>query len=151
MIAAVDFAGANAAAGDVVSMSLGGGTSTALDNAVLRASQKEIYFALAAGNESRNANTSSPGRVNGTYIWTVSAIDRNDRFVSFSNYGEPPVDVAEPGVDITSTWIGSGYRTISGISMATPHLAGLILQRSVRLGGYTSGDPDGQPDPIGVR
>lgn len=151
VIAAVDWVARYASAGDVVNMSLGGGTSTTLDNAVYNASQRGIYFALAAGNESTNANYSSPGRVNGTYIWTVSAFDSADRFASFSNYGNPPVDVSEPGVSITSTWINSGYATISGTSMATPHLAGLILQRSIRLGGYVKNDPDGSADPIGVR
>ena len=151
VIAAVDHTYRYASAGDVVNMSLGGGTSTTLDNAVLRASNRGIYFTLAAGNESMNSNYSSPGRVNGTYIWTVSAFDSNDRFASFSNYANPPIDVSEPGVDIPSTYLNGGYAYLSGTSMATPHLAGLILQRSVRNGGRVSGDPDGNADIIGVK
>ena len=138
-------------AGDVVNMSLGGGISTTLDNAVLRASNRGIYFALAAGNESQNANNVSPGRVNGSYIWTVSAFDINDRFASFSNFANPPIDVSEPGVEIVSTYLNGSYATLSGTSMATPHLAGLILQRSVRNGGRVTGDRDNNPDIIGIR
>ena len=151
VIAAVDWTYRNASAGDVVNMSLGGGTSTTLDNAVLRASNRGVYFTLAAGNSAANANFSSPARVNGTYIWTVSAFDRNDRFASFSNYANPPIDVSEPGVDIVSTYLNGGYATLSGTSMAAPHLAGLILQRSVRNGGRVTGDRDSNPDIIGIR
>ena len=151
VIAAVDWTYNNASPGDVVNMSLGGGTSSTLDNAVLRASNRGIYFTLAAGNEAANANYSSPARVNGTYIWTVSAFDSNDRFANFSNYGNPPIDVSEPGVDIVSTYLNGGYAYLSGTSMAAPHLAGLILQRSVRNGGTVSGDRDNNPDIIGVK
>lgn len=151
VIAAVDHVYNYGSAGDVVNMSLGGGTSSTLDNAVLRASNRRIYFALAAGNESMNANYSSPGRVNGSYVWTVSAFDSRKRFASFSNYGNPPIDVSEPGVDILSTYLNGGYAYLSGTSMATPHLAGLILQRSVRNGGRVTGDPDGNADIIGIK
>ena len=151
VLAAVDHTYRYASPGDVVNMSLGGGTSTTLDNAVLRASNRGIYFTLAAGNEAMNANYSSPARVNGTYIWTVSASDSNDRFADFSNYGNPPIDVAEPGVDIVSTYLNGGYAYLSGTSMAAPHLAGLILQRSVRYGGTVTGDRDNNPDVIGIK
>ena len=151
VIAAVDYTYNNASPGDVVNMSLGGGTSSTLDNAVLRASNRGIYFTLAAGNEAANSNYSSPARVNGSYVWTVSAFDSNDRFASFSNYGNPPIDVSEPGVDIVSTYLNGGYAYLSGTSMAAPHLAGLILQRSVRNGGRVTGDRDNNPDIIGVK
>ncbi|NJW54993.1 S8 family serine peptidase, partial [Salinimicrobium oceani] len=111
---------------------------------------KGIKFALAAGNDSTNANNSSPARVNGTNIYTVSAIDINDRFASFSNYGNPPIDYAAPGVNIKSTWKSGGYNTISGTSMASPHVAGILVLGSVRADGTASGDPDGNPDPIAV-
>ena len=151
MLSAVNHVYNYGSAGDVVNMSLGGGISTTLDNAVLRASNRGIYFALAAGNESQNANNVSPGRVNGSYIWTVSAFDINDRFASFSNFANPPIDVSEPGVEIVSTYLNGSYATLSGTSMATPHLAGLILQRSVRNGGRVTGDRDNNPDIIGIR
>lgn len=150
VIAGVDFVAAHGSPGDVANMSLGGGVSTALDQAVVDAAATGVKFALAAGNESDNANNHSPARANGPNIYTVSAIDNTDRFASFSNYGNPPVDFAEPGVSIRSTYKGDTYATLSGTSMATPHLAGLLLLGAVRNGGIANGDPDGNPDTIGV-
>lgn len=150
VIAGVDYVGGNAAPGDVANMSLGGGVSAALDTAVFNASSGGVWFALAAGNDGGDANLHSPARVNGTYIKTVSAVNVNDVFASFSNFNNPPVDYAEPGVSILSTWIGGAYNTISGTSMATPHMAGLLLLGAIRNGGTASGDPDGNPDVIGV-
>jgi Subtilase family len=151
VIAGVDYVSQTAAAGDVANMSLGGGISQALDDAVAAAAAKGIRFALAAGNEATNATTKSPARVNGPNIYTVSAFGTGDVFASFSNFGNPPVDYAEPGVGIRSTWLAGGYNTISGTSMATPHLAGLLLVGPIRAGGTVIGDKDGNPDIIGVR
>ena len=148
VIAGVDHVAANGKAGDVANMSLGGPTSTALDNAVKAAASNGIRFALAAGNDSTNANNSSPARVNGNNIYTVSAHDSSDRFASFSNYGNPPVDFAAPGVYIESTWKNGGYNTISGTSMASPHVAGILLLGNISINGYVQGDPDGDADPI---
>jgi subtilisin family serine protease len=151
VIAGVDYVAATAAAGDVANMSLGGGVSQALDNAVLNASNNGIRFAIAAGNSSADANTSSPARVNGTNIFTVSAMGTGDAWASFSNYGNPPVDFCEPGVNIKSCWKGGAYNTISGTSMATPHMAGILLitNGAPSINGYVIGDPDGTIDPIG--
>lgn len=151
VIAGVDYVAQNGRQGDVANMSLGGGVSTALDTAVVNAAAGGVRFALAAGNESDNANNHSPGRANGPNVFTVSAFAVGDKWASFSNYGNPPVDYAEPGVSIKSTWLNGGYNTISGTSMATPHLAGLLLAGSVRGGGNVAGDPDGNPDVIGVK
>ena len=146
IISGVDYVRSNAWAGDVVNMSLGGPASTALDNAVKNLANTGVWCVLAAGNEYSNANYSSPARVNGTYIYTVSAHDINNRFASFSNYGNPPIDWCAPGVSIYSTWIGSSYRTISGTSMAAPHVAGIRLLGTPRVGGYVLNDPDGNAD-----
>ncbi|MGL5837108.1 MAG: S8 family serine peptidase [Sphingorhabdus sp.] len=151
VIAGVDYVAQYGRAGDVANMSLGGGTSTALDDAVLAASAGGVRFLLAAGNSSASATTSSPARVNGPNVYTVSAFEVGDRFASYSNYGNPPIDYSEPGTDIKSTWLNGGYKTISGTSMATPHLAGLMLLGAVRNGGAVTGDPDGNADVIGVR
>ena len=151
VIAGVDYVAANGRAGDVANMSLGGGVSSTLDNAVVRAASGGIRFALAAGNESDNANNHSPARANGANVFTVSAFAIGDKWASFSNFGNPPIEFAEPGVSIKSTWLNSGYNTISGTSMATPHLAGLLLTGGLRTDGNVFGDPDGNPDPIGAR
>jgi subtilisin family serine protease len=150
VIAGVDYVAQNGRAGDVANMSLGGSVSTALDTAVVNAAATGVRFALAAGNESDDANNHSPARANGNNIYTVSAFAQGDKWASFSNYGNPPVDYAEPGVSIKSTWKDGGYNTISGTSMATPHLAGLLLAGSIRSGGTVIGDPDGNADTIGV-
>ncbi|GAA4351146.1 hypothetical protein GCM10023185_09590 [Hymenobacter saemangeumensis] len=150
VIAGIDYVGANGRAGDVANMSLGGGASQALDDAVLRASQTGILFALAAGNSAINAAQSSPARVNGANIYTISAMDSNDTWASFSNFGNPPVDYCMPGVNINSTWLSGTYNTISGTSMATPHMAGVLLLRgrSFTTSGAVRNDPDGVADPI---
>ena len=150
VIDGIDYVAANASPGDVANMSLGGGVSSALDNAVANAASNGIYFAVAAGNSSKDANNSSPARVNGANIYTISAIDNGDSFASFSNYGNPPVDYAAPGVDIKSLWKNNGTNTISGTSMASPHAAGVLLVTggNPTTDGYANGDPDGNADPI---
>jgi subtilisin family serine protease len=152
VIAGVDYVAQNGRPGDVANMSLGGGVSTALDQAVINAAAGSgVRFALAAGNESDNANNHSPARANGTNVYTVSAFAVGDKWASFSNFGNPPIDYAEPGVAIKSTWLNGGYNTISGTSMATPHLAGLLLAGAVRSGGTVAGDPAAPADVIGVK
>ena len=148
VIAGVDHVGANGSNGDVANMSLGGPTSQALDDAVLAASSNGIKFVLAAGNSSTDANNSSPARVNGSNIYTISAMNSSDSWASFSNYGNPPVDYAAPGVSINSTWKNGGYNSISGTSMAAPHAAGVLLLGNASTDGTVNGDPDGNPDPI---
>ena len=101
VIAGVEYVGANGEAGDVANMSLGGGASQALDDAVVAASNP-VIFCLAAGNESDDANNHSPARANGPNIVTVSASTSSDNFASYSNYGNPPVDWCAPGSGIES-------------------------------------------------
>jgi len=148
VIAGVEHVGANGKSGDVANLSLGGPVSQALDDAILAASIKGIKFSLAAGNESSDANNSSPARVNGANIVTISAMDVNDKWAYFSNFGNPPVDFAAPGLSIKSTWKGGGYNTISGTSMAAPHAAGVLLLGAAKTDGFVTSDPDGKPDPI---
>ncbi len=151
VIAGVDYVAQYGRPGDVANMSLGGGVSQALDDAVVAAASGGVRFALAAGNESNDANLHSPARANGPNVFTVSAFAVGDKWASYSNFGNPPIEYAEPGSAIKSTWKDGAYNTISGTSMATPHLAGLLLAGAVRNGGAVIGDPDGNPDPIGVK
>lgn len=132
--------------GDVANMSLGGGISPTIDDAVLAASAV-VKFSIAAGNESDNAINHSPARANGPNIYTVSAMSSGDSLASFSNYGTP-VDYAAPGVSIYSTYKNGGYASMSGTSMAAPHVAGLLLLGNINTGGNVTNDPDGNPDPI---
>ncbi len=150
IIAGVNYVAATASPGDVANMSLGGGFSEALNSAVMNAAAKGIKFALAAGNESTSATTKSPASANGANIYTISAMASGDLWASYSNYGNPPVDYCEPGSGIYSTYKGGGYATLSGTSMAAPHMAGLLLLGGIRSGGTVRNDPDGNADPIGV-
>lgn len=103
-------------------MSLGGAKSTAVNSAVASAVRAGVFMAVAAGNEAQNAANTSPASE--PTVFTVGASDSSDNFASFSNYGSS-VDIIAPGVSILSTWNNGGTNTISGTSMATPHVAGL--------------------------
>ena len=108
----------------VANMSLGGGISSSLDTAVNNSINSGITYAIAAGNSSRDACNFSPARVPAAL--TIGATDKTDTRPSWSNYGKC-LDLFSPGVGITSAWIGSNNatKTISGTSMATPHVAGV--------------------------
>ncbi len=148
IICGIDWVTANASVIEVANMSLGGaGTddgkcgssnSDALHRAVCRSVVAGVTYAVAAGNDSRDAAGFVPAAYN--EVITVSALadfdgiaggvaaptcrsDVDDTFADFSNFGAD-VDIAAPGVCIASTWKGGGYNTISGTSMASPHVAG---------------------------
>lgn len=124
VISGIQWVGNNAAARSVLSMSLGGKLSTALNTAVRNTIATGVTVVVAAGNANVNANTESPASE--ALAITVGAIDNNDNRATFSNFGAV-VDIFAPGVDILSAWIGSNSatRSISGTSMACPHVAGL--------------------------
>ncbi len=148
----VNYVAANGKSGEVANMSLGGsGSNATLEQAVSDAASKGIKFSLAAGNDGAFAGNFTPARVNGNNIYTISAIASSGCMASWSNWGNPPVDYAAPGVSVLSTWKGGGTNTISGTSMAAPHVAGILLLGSVRTNGYATCDPDGNPDPIASR
>jgi subtilisin len=152
IIQALSYISANASAGDVVNMSVGDedGISEILDRQVQSVAAKGVLFAIAAGNEHESANKYSPGRANGTNIFTVTAIDSLDNFARFSNFGNDVVDYAVPGVRILSTYINNRYAYMSGTSMAAPHMAGLLLLKGtgINKSGTAKNDPDGTADPI---
>ncbi|KAG0080961.1 hypothetical protein BGZ92_000402 [Podila epicladia] len=126
VIAGMDWVAANAVPGkSVVNMSLGGSKSTALNAAAGRLFAKNIPLIVAAGNSATTAacNQSPAGAAN---TYTVAASDKFDKVASFTSYGTC-VEIFAPGVGITSAWIGSdsATNTISGTSMASPHVAGV--------------------------
>jgi subtilisin family serine protease len=123
VIAGVNWVTQNARRPAVANMSLGGGASTALDNAVANSIASGVTYALAAGNSRANACNSSPARV--APAITVGATTSSDARASYSNYGTC-LDIFAPGSSITSAWYTSttATNTISGTSMASPHVAG---------------------------
>jgi subtilisin family serine protease len=123
VIAGIDFVAQSVSGPSVANMSLGGSPDNALDQAVRGAIAKGVTFGVAAGNSAKNASTSSPARVKEAI--TVAASDKTDKQASFSNFGSL-VDLYAPGVGITSSWATSdtATNTISGTSMATPHVVG---------------------------
>ncbi|AZQ37170.1 S8 family peptidase [Streptomyces cyaneochromogenes] len=125
VVAGIDWVAQNAVKPAVANMSLGGGADSALDTAVRNAIASGVTFAVAAGNESTNASTRSPARV--TEAITVGATTSSDAKASYSNYGSV-LDLFAPGSSITSAWNSSdsATNTISGTSMATPHVAGAV-------------------------
>jgi len=153
VIAAIDYAAGHASPGDVVNLSLITDYMQSMNDAVAGAGAVGIYVVSAAGNNSANVSSYSPASATGPNVFTVSAIaDGGGTWAFYSNFGAE-VDVAEPGSSIYSLDKNGGYTTKSGTSMAAPHLSGILLANggTVSLGGYAVGDPDGIPDPIGVR
>ncbi|WP_246239961.1 S8 family serine peptidase [Pseudoalteromonas caenipelagi] len=151
VLAGIDHVAANASAGDCANMSLGGGFNQELNDAVENAAQQSgAFFVVAAGNESQHASNVSPASASHNRVYTISATDSNDNFASFSNYGNPPVDYAAPGVSILSTRKGGGTTTMSGTSMASPAACAVIMlsNGNPSTDGKASGDPDGNADSI---
>jgi subtilisin family serine protease len=139
IIKGIDWVTANAAKPAVANMSLGGPTSQALDDAVRNSAASGVFYSVAAGNDAKPAcdysparaglskvDTNSDGVVNhndSNGIVTTAATNATDEEASFSNYGKC-VDIWAPGVGIPSTKRGGGTTTMSGTSMATPHVGG---------------------------
>ncbi|HCU49256.1 MAG TPA: hypothetical protein DGG94_05510, partial [Micromonosporaceae bacterium] len=124
VIAGVNWVTSNRINPAVANMSLGGGANTALDSAVRNSINSGVTYAIAAGNSNSNACGFSPARVGEAL--TVGATNINDSRSSFSNYGGC-LDLFAPGEGITSAWSSSdtAANTISGTSMASPHVAGV--------------------------
>jgi subtilisin len=163
IICGIDWVTANAGTIEVANMSLGGasffgafsGCNSAFDPmhpAICRSVQAGVTYAVAAGNSAADANTFVPATY--SQVITVSALadfngqpgggaaptcrsDVDDTFANFSNFGAD-VDIIAPGVCILSTYLGSGYNTFSGTSMASPHVAGAAAL-------YKSANPGASP------
>ncbi|WP_205324079.1 S8 family peptidase [Glycomyces sp. YM15] len=140
IIGGIDWVAANAGESAVANMSLGGSFSQALNDAIAAAVETGVTFAIAAGNEGQDACNVSPGSEPSAI--TVGATDEDDAAASFSNFGEC-VDLLAPGVGITSAWIDGvdAEKTISGTSMATPHVAGVAAL-------YLESNPGATPDEV---
>ncbi|WP_424211993.1 S8 family peptidase [Streptomyces sp. BI20] len=123
VVAGIDWVTRNAVKPAVANMSLGGGADSALDTAVRNSIAAGITYAVAAGNETADASTKSPARV--AEAITVGATTNTDAKASYSNYGSI-LDIFAPGSAITSAWNTNDTATnsISGTSMASPHVAG---------------------------
>lgn len=124
VIAGVDWVTANHVKPAVANMSLGGGASTALDTAVNNSINAGVTFVVAAGNSNADACNSSPARAPAAV--TVGSTTNTDARSSFSNFGTC-LDIFAPGSSITSAWStgDTATNTISGTSMASPHVAGV--------------------------
>lgn len=153
----------------VINMSLGGGFSSSLDSAVKNAANNGIRLALAAGNDGADADGYSPAAAGDhPNVFTVSAVDSAYRMASWSNWDRltstdtiDDVDYAAPGVSVLSYYRNGQLASISGTSMAAPHLAGLLLAGGVEAGslvtpyfsetadsfalGVKPGDPEPEP------
>jgi len=148
VVAGVDYVTrehARRAGRSVANMSLGGGATPTLDTAVEQSIAAGVHHVVAAGNSGDNACYYSPARVPGAV--TAGATGRTDTRTSWSNFGNC-VDIFAPGESITSAWIGSNTATstISGTSMASPHVAGAIVQYL----GHLIADNRGNPSPVDV-
>ncbi|MFM9372022.1 S8 family peptidase [Streptomyces sp. Da 82-17] len=137
VVAGIDWVTRNAVKPAVANMSLGGGADSTLDAAVRNSIASGITYSLAAGNESTDASTKSPARV--AEGITVGATTSSDAKASYSNYGSV-LDIFAPGSSITSAWStgDSATNTISGTSMAAPHVAGAA---ALYLADHTSSTP----------
>jgi subtilisin family serine protease len=125
VIAGIDWVAANATGPSVANLSLGGGASSAVDTAVANAVNRGVVMVVAAGNDNANACNYSPARAPAAI--TVGATTSTDARASYSNFGSC-VDIFAPGSSITSAWHTSNMatNTISGTSMASPHVAGVV-------------------------
>ncbi|MFF8839701.1 S8 family serine peptidase [Streptomyces sp. NPDC015130] len=142
VVAGIDWVTRNAVKPAVANMSLGGGADSTLDTAVRNSIASGVTYAVAAGNSNANASNYSPARV--TEALTVGSTTNTDARSSFSNYGTV-LDLFAPGSNITSAWNtgDSATNTISGTSMAAPHVAGAAAL-------YLGDNPSATPAQVGT-
>ena len=145
ILAGVDYVAQKAKKGDVVNLSLGGpisGSSFPVEDALIKLASKGVFVILAAGNSSRDANSFTPAKANGTNLYTISSMNNRDDMSWFSNYGNPPIDFVAPGSNVNSTIPGGRYAVLSGTSMAAPHAAGIFLVTNgkPKIDGTATGD-----------
>ncbi|MGW8991668.1 S8 family peptidase [Streptomyces zhihengii] len=135
IIAGFDWVRQNAVKPAVANASLGGGYSSAMNNAATALANSGVHLAVAAGNDNQPACNYSPASAAGTI--TAAASDSSDRKASFSNYGGC-ADIYAPGVSITSARAGGGSTSMSGTSMASPHVSGVAALYKATYGDASS-------------
>jgi len=160
VIAGVDWVTANHQSPAVANMSLGGGSSAALNTAVTNLSNSGVFLAVAAGNDNADACNSSPAGASG--VFTVAASEKTDAKASYSNWGSC-VEAYAPGSAIKSDYLLGTTMTLSGTSMATPHVTGTAALYKATFGdapsatvsnwiisnattGVITGNPGGTPN-----
>jgi len=160
VVAGVDWVTANHQSPAVANMSLGGGSSTALNTAVANLGNSGVFLAVAAGNDDADACNASPAGASG--VFTVAASEKTDAKASYSNWGTC-VEAYAPGSAITSDWLLGLTMTLSGTSMATPHVTGAAALYKATFGdapsatvsnwiisnattGVITGNPGGTPN-----
>jgi subtilisin family serine protease len=139
IIAGLDWVRLNRTNPAVANLSLGGTLNTSLNTAVTNLSNSGVFVAVAAGNSNSNACNYSPASA--TAVFTTASSESTDAKRSTSNWGSC-VDGYAPGGSITSTWINSGTNTISGSSMASPHVAGVAALYKATYGNASSATID---------
>ena len=137
IISALNWLASNRVSPAVANMSLGGGYSSSLNTAVNNVANAGVFIAVAAGNSNANACNYSPASASNAT--SVAASTSTDAKASYSNYGSC-VHLYAPGSSITSTWLSGGTRSISGTSMASPHVAGVAALYKATYGnaGYST-------------
>ena len=135
VIAGVDWVTANHLNPAVANMSLGGGKSPALDQAVTNLWNSGVFLAVAAGNDNVDACTESPSGA--ASVFTVAASEKTDAKASYSNWGTC-VEAYAPGSAIVSTYLGGTTMSLSGTSMATPHVVGVAALYKATFGDQPS-------------
>jgi subtilisin family serine protease len=135
VIAGMDWVRTHASKPAVANMSLGGGFSSAVNTAANNLANSGVFLAVAAGNSNANACNYSPSSASA--VTSVMASTSTDARASYSNYGSC-AHLYAPGSSITSTWLNSGTNTISGTSMATPHVTGVAALYKATFGDASS-------------
>jgi hypothetical protein len=147
VLAGLNYVAAHAAAGDVVNYSISSSVYELTDMAALAVAEV-CPIVISAANAASDANNFSPQRVQSPNVFVISAMDINDNYASFSNYGNPPINYCAPGVKVASTYKNGTYAIMNGTSMAAPHVTGLLLLGDICASSTVNNDPDGTPDPI---